>query len=255
MNARKISSAIGKVRFPKRADAIAEELKRWIVTEALRPGDKLPQESELTETFGTSRWTIREALKSLEVQGLTKIMPGPGGGARVAEVSEDNATQLLANFFYFRPLTVRNLYDMRILIEPVLAEDVVGRLEPSHFAELEKTIAITRREAVSEDDLREQRAAELEFHNILASASGNPMLSFFCRFINSLLNDWVIYNRTYVDPAERFACENIEYHEQLLEAYRREDRACVCRVMREHVCSAADYTHRYNATISSRFLS
>jgi DNA-binding FadR family transcriptional regulator len=245
----------GKARFAKRADVIAEEIKHWIVTETKRPGDRLPQESELTEAFATSRWTIREALKSLEVQGLIRIASGPDGGARIAEVSEQNAVQLLANFFYFRPLTVKHLYDLRLILEPILAEDAVGHLEDRHFQALEDTVRIARRDARTEDDRREQRAAELEFHNVLASASPNILLGFICRFINNLLNDWVVFNKTYVEPADRFTCENVEFHEALIEAFRRGNRESVARIMREHMRSAARHTHKLKGEISTTFLS
>ena len=64
----------------KRSDLVAEEIKRLITERNLNPGDKLPREIELQQQFEVSKGTIREALKSLEVQGLVKISTGPGGG-------------------------------------------------------------------------------------------------------------------------------------------------------------------------------
>jgi GntR family transcriptional regulator, transcriptional repressor for pyruvate dehydrogenase complex len=255
MRGKPMTARLGKARFAKRADVVAEELKRWIVTEMKRPGDKLPQEAELAESFQTSRWTIREALKSLEVQGLIKVTPGSGGGARVAEVSEQSAVQLLANFFYFRPLTVKNLYQVRIVLEPLLAEEVVGRLEERHFLAMEQAVSIAKREVRTEEDTRELRAAEIEFHNVLASACNNVLLGFFCRFINSLLNDWIVFNETYIKSGDRFTGANVEYHEALIDAFRRKDREAVVRLMRDHMQNAAHHTNTLNAEISTKFLS
>ena len=65
------------IRTPKRGDLMVEEIKRWIAERRLGPGDKLPKEDELQELFGVSKGTAREALKSLEVQGLVTVSTGP----------------------------------------------------------------------------------------------------------------------------------------------------------------------------------
>src|SRR5215470_13135735 len=94
-----------KIEFRKRSDLLVEDIKRRIVTGEYRPGDKLPRERDLAEMFGVSKFTIRETLKSLEVQGLVKIVTGPNGGATLLEISEARAMQLLGSFLYFRPPT------------------------------------------------------------------------------------------------------------------------------------------------------
>ena len=54
----------------KLSDVIVESVKRSIVTDALKPGDRLPTERELMESFQCSKGSAREALKALEVEGL-----------------------------------------------------------------------------------------------------------------------------------------------------------------------------------------
>src|SRR5436853_1093 len=65
------------IRQLKRPDLVAQEIKRLITEKNLSPGDRLPRESELQAQFQVSKGTIREALKSLEVQGLITISTGP----------------------------------------------------------------------------------------------------------------------------------------------------------------------------------
>lgn len=251
----KMNADTARPRFRKRSDIIAEEVKRWIVTERKQPGDRLPQERELTDHFGASRWTIREALKSLEVQGLITISTGPRGGARIAEVTRQNATQLLANYFYFKPLTARHLYDLRRLLEPVLAAEAVGHLTEEQFEALDATIEITKRSPNTVEDRREQRTAELEFHNIIAEACPNLLMSFLGRFINGLLRDLVVFNRTYVQVGVAFSRENLHFHEALLDAFRRQDRKTVSHLMAEHMDSASYYTVEMKGELEMRFLS
>ena len=82
------------MRAPKRGDLMVEEIKRWIAERRLAPGDRLPKEDELQTLFGVSKGTAREALKSLEVQGLVTVSTGPAGGATIGEVPLERAFQL-----------------------------------------------------------------------------------------------------------------------------------------------------------------
>src|SRR6478736_5343831 len=109
------------MRASKRGDLVVEEIKRWIAERRLAPGDKLPKEDELQTLFGVSKGTAREALKSLEVQGLVKVTTGPAGGATIGEVPLERAFQLLQNYLFFREMDVAQIYAVRRLLEPVLA--------------------------------------------------------------------------------------------------------------------------------------
>lgn len=60
----------------KRTDEIVNAIKESIMADNLMPGDRLPQEKDLIERYSASKSTVREALKSLEVQGLIKRKRG-----------------------------------------------------------------------------------------------------------------------------------------------------------------------------------
>jgi GntR family transcriptional repressor for pyruvate dehydrogenase complex len=94
------------LRRPKRGDLVVDEIKRWIGERRLAPGDKLPKEAELQTLFGVSKGTAREALKSLDVQGLVTVSAGSSGGATVGEVPLDRAFQLVQNYLFFRAVDV-----------------------------------------------------------------------------------------------------------------------------------------------------
>ena len=49
----------------------------------------------------------------LEAQGLIKTRTGPGGGSFVHEVSRQRAKALLGNYFYFKDLTIGDIYQLR----------------------------------------------------------------------------------------------------------------------------------------------
>ena len=72
--------------YKKRTIIVADTIKQMVVTENLKPGDRLPAEIELIQRFKMSKGTIREATRLLEAQGLIKTRTGPGGGLVICAV-------------------------------------------------------------------------------------------------------------------------------------------------------------------------
>ncbi len=230
-----------KILRIKRSDTVADKIKRLIVDRDLRPDDRLPPEKDLIRQFQSSRGTIRESLKSLEVQGLIEIIPGRKGGARICPVSISQATQLLANYFHFQNLSVTQIYDLRKVIEPMLAESVVGLLQSEDFHSLEESITISSSYLKGESERLACRQAELEFHNIIARACPNPYLSFQGRFMNYILLNFVEFKRFEPHIKQDFAASNLKYHTGLIQAYHDEDRSQVRELMVDHMVDAFKY--------------
>ena len=59
-------------------DYVIEQIKQALAEGRLKPGDRLPAETELEVLFGVSRGSIRQAMKSLEMLGVVTIRPGDG---------------------------------------------------------------------------------------------------------------------------------------------------------------------------------
>ena len=71
------------------------QIEEAIVDGRLRPGDRLPSERELAETFGVSRASVREALRALEVFGVVVARRGTGPDA--GSIVADGAGEGLSN--------------------------------------------------------------------------------------------------------------------------------------------------------------
>lgn len=226
----------------------------WIVSHNLAPGAKLPQEKDLIQLFGVSKGTIREALKALEVQGLVEIVTGPGGGATIAAVSEQRMMDLLGNFLYFRTPTVQQIYEARIILEPELAVSTIGHLTENHFARLALLIQKTSLPTTKPEERREQRSAELKFHDVLAEACPNTWLAFICRFMNRFLAEFITFRKVYMSPQRGFARSNLACHEALLAALRQKDTQAVRRIMAEHMQQAASHMSKLDGVVDRTFL-
>ena len=242
------------LRSPKRGDLMVEEIKRWIAERRLAPGDKLPKEDELQELFGVSKGTAREALKSLEVQGLVTVTTGPAGGATIGEVPLERALQLLQNYLFFRELDVAQIYAVRRLLEPELAAGAVPHLTEEHFAALERSIETCAPHPANAEQALAQRQEDLHFHDVLAAANPNMLLRFMCQVINHLLRHSVAMGDQNTAAGHKLGETNVAAHRRLLAAARRGDAEQVRKLMVEHIDEAERHVHQVAGAVRRRFV-
>ncbi|MEQ5203145.1 FCD domain-containing protein [Providencia rettgeri] len=239
----------------KRTDEIVNAIKETIMADNLIPGDRLPQEKELIEHYNASKSTVREALKSLEVQGLIKTKTGPGGGAFIDSMTESRAMSLLSNYLFTRDISIKDIYTLRKLLEPVVAVSAIDNIDNDGIQKLYDTIAIYDHEPADENERWQQRMAELDFHAVVASYSDNVLLVFICHFLQRLLKDLAVCKDIYLKPEPVDRRQGIEYQYQLIEALRRKDAEKVQSVMEAHMAYAEKAMLALQATLQERFLS
>jgi DNA-binding FadR family transcriptional regulator len=245
------------IRKQKRADLVAEELKRLITQRNLRPGDRLPPEIKLQQMFSVSKSTIREALKSLEVQGLISVSTGPAGGGTIVEVPLDRTFQLMQNYLFFKDVGIADVYTIRRLLEPELAAGAIAHLTEDDFAALERTIDLCdpASKAAADAQMLDQRQEDLTFHDILAAANPNPMLRFCCELINEMLRQLVVFgNETPACEHERFGAANVSFHRRILEAARARDADQVRTLMSAHMEECTHFVTRMNGRVHGRLV-
>lgn len=241
-------------RGPKRPAAISEEIKDWIVTHKLKPGDPLPQEKALLERFRASKGTMREALRSLEAQGLVTTRTGPRGGVFVAALDRSRAMELLGNYFFFRQPSIADMYTARCQLEPEMAASLVGRLSDDDFLRLEETMRVYDHPAETVGEEYQQRMAELDFHAVLAELCPNPVLGFMCGFLQNLLRDLTVCRRIYDQPNPALREAGLSYQTRLITALRAGDAESVRSIMYKHMLSAWRYMEACEAEVRADFL-
>ena len=247
--------AVPNFRAQKRGDMVVDEVKRWIAERRLTPGDKLPKEAALQELFGVSKGTAREALKSLEVQGLITVSTGPAGGATISEVPLERTFQLVQNYLFFRDLNVAQIYAIRRMLEPELAAGAVAYLTDADFEALEHSIDTCAPAPASDAQARAQRQEDLHFHDVLAAANPNTLLRFMCEVINHLLRHLVTVGDQPAHPAyQQLGDTNVAAHHKLLAAARRGDAAKVRKLMLDHIDEAGGFAGKLDAAVRRHFV-
>ena len=79
---------------PRLYEAVAKELKTFILDGGLKPGDQLPTEQELCQRLNVGRATLREAMRQLQMLGLVESKAGRGTYV-CGEARDSDLTRLL----------------------------------------------------------------------------------------------------------------------------------------------------------------
>jgi GntR family transcriptional regulator, transcriptional repressor for pyruvate dehydrogenase complex len=198
------------VKPNKISEHIIEQIRQAIFEGRLHPGDKLPPEKALMETFQVSKTTLREALRALEVLGFLEIRKGASGGAFITEVDMTKARDLLINFLHFQNLSLKDLSEVRRILEPYVAERAAPAITEEDLNRLDEL----NREcdaALKNGDVIEHRKHEIEFHRIIGSVTGNPILMFILDFVENLLID----AKEILQPDKEFSQRVLRAHERI----------------------------------------
>jgi len=218
------------VKSNKVCQHIADQIRNAIFDGRLKPGDKLPSERELVEKFKVSKATLREALRSLEVLGFLEIRKGVSGGAFVIEVDMTKARDSFTNFLLFKNLSLKDLSEVRLLLEPYIAEKATLAITKEDLSRLEKLIKESEH-AIKHDRAFESRKDEIEFHRIIASITGNPILMFILDFVENLLID----TKEILKPGKEFSSKVLRAHKRIYNALLERNIKKVHEEMAKHI--------------------
>jgi GntR family transcriptional repressor for pyruvate dehydrogenase complex len=142
---------------------IRQRLADAIHTGQLAPGAPLPAERVLCAEFGVARTSVREAIQGLVIAGYVERR---GNRSVVAErLPEVNFTG------DDRKALVTQLFEVRQVIEPAIAEMASRRATDEQRAEIAAIAARTTKR------LEEFREFDRQFHSALARSCGNPLLT------------------------------------------------------------------------------
>jgi GntR family transcriptional repressor for pyruvate dehydrogenase complex len=218
------------IKSNKVSQHIIDQVRRAIFDGRLKPGDKLPSERELTEKFKVSKATLREALRSLEVLGFLEIRKGVSGGAFVTEVDMTKARDSFTNFLLFKNLSLKDLSEVRLLLEPYIAEKATLSITQKDLSRLEELIQESER-AIKNDIAFESREDEIEFHRIIASVTGNPILMFILDFVENLLID----TKAILKPGKDFSTKVLRAHKRIYKGLLERNLKKVHQEMVRHI--------------------
>lgn len=195
------------------ADTIVEQVARLIISNRLKPGDQL-REGFLAEQLGVSRVPVREGLGKLERMGL--IEKEPYRPAIVSSLSHDD---------------IQQLYDVRMMIEPVAARRLAEARDPQAMQAIQ-AILDGMRSAAAKDDHNTFLELDLRLHESLVVLNGNVLLNEMWGLVSVRLRRflWLKPYRSYGTLAW-----GVEIHLPICEAVLAGDGDAAERATRNHI--------------------
>jgi GntR family transcriptional repressor for pyruvate dehydrogenase complex len=207
-------------------EEIVAKIKDMIDKGRFKSGDQLPVERELAEVFRVSRSSVREAIRSLESQGLLKSRQG--NGTYIVRQPIEMLVNPLASVISSEKDGQRELFEMRRLIEPQLAYLAAERATEEEISLMEKTLDLQEQEISKGESGTE---TDKNFHYLLASAAKNR---FLLRIIDNSMS-LLVESRDNFLQVEGRPEKSVLRHRQVLDAIKGGDPDEAARIMREHL--------------------
>lgn len=208
------TSSVGDTHLPLR-HAVLEELRNRIIGGDWEPGERL-FEDQIAADLDVSRNPVREALQALAAEGFVELEPRRG--ARVATMSKERA---------------RELFEVREALEGLVAALAAVRRDDHDLAVMREVVELGQRAAAS-SDLASLPALNTRFHDAIATAAGNQMLTDTIERLRHLI-EWI-----YVQRITQRAPRSWAEHAEIVDAIAGADAEVAERVARRHIACARD---------------
>jgi GntR family transcriptional repressor for pyruvate dehydrogenase complex len=206
---------------------IVGQVREALFAKELRPGDFLGTEKDIAQRFAVSRIVARDALRTLEAQGIVEIKVGSGGGARIARGNARLFAEALAVQLDLAGVTVSEIIDAQRTIERRAAELAAINATAEDHARLRDLIADAERKL---GDIPAYTNASREFHLAIAEASHNRVLT--VQLISLQHVSWPARNPSLTPEVARRV---LDVHKELARLIAMRDAVGAGRLMDDHV--------------------
>jgi GntR family transcriptional repressor for pyruvate dehydrogenase complex len=226
-----IFKIIGAERHGTTSEEVISQLREMIHRGELRPGDRLPPERDLAKLLGVSRPTLRAGIRSLSAVGVLQSRQGAGTFVVKSEgppALDSNPLRLMASLHGF---TSDEMFEARQSLEMAVAGLAAERATSDQMASLSEEITGMY---ASLDEPEQFLVHDMRFHQAVAAASGNRILTSLMNMVATILFD--VRKKT-VQRAKDLK-ESAAMHREVYRAIRERNSEAARNAMREHLMLA-----------------
>ncbi|MEP3638181.1 MAG: FCD domain-containing protein [Paracoccaceae bacterium] len=211
--------------------ASRELLAGWLAKNGTMPGERLPPERQLSEKLGISRGELRKAMTALEVEGLVERHVGRGTFLKVPSAPEPNDESLIARLS--EDTSPHNAMMARLSLEPEIAGHAAIHASQRHLVEARN---LTNEMRVA-NSWEEYGNLDARLHELIAIASGNPLLVEMHRIVNAVRLSvvWSGLKIPQSGPPKNY--HSFAEHDEIVSALEKRDRSAARSAMRNHLKS------------------
>jgi|KBSSwiStaDraftv2_1062776.scaffolds.fasta_scaffold255983_1 GntR family transcriptional repressor for pyruvate dehydrogenase complex len=222
------------IRPAKLADAIADHFRQLILEGALRPGEKLLSERDLSTKLDVSRPSLRDAMDKLISEGL--LSTDAQGGTYVSESVGRSLRDPLIDLLDTPEARV-DVMEMRSVIEAAaaaLAAERASDLDREHIGRRMQDMI----KAHEKQDVEEIARTDAEFHLAIYEASHNMMMLHLMRSLESILRSNVYLNRKNLYEHRTERDSQLQEHQAIYEGILARDAERAREAAHVHMTTA-----------------
>lgn len=197
-------------------DVVVDQIKRFLLSDRIQEGEKLPTEKELCETLKVGRSTVREAIRALQVMGYVKIYPGRGAFLATKELNDP--TPSTASWLATNKVQIEDVVEVRIGLETMAARLAVARASEADLNALDR-VRLDYEEALFNSEYEKLSKLDELFHQTMVEAAKNPVLT----SINKIINVAFAEFRSNSFRIKEHAANAVLPHRDILGALRARD--------------------------------
>ena len=214
-----------KISNTRLAETLTRQLKDSIFSGQYQPGERIPSEHDLVESFGVSRVIVREAIRDLERSGMVQVKRGPKGGAVVQPMRHDAVTAIMRDMLQMGRARVSDLWEVRLEIEPLVAGLAASRAGKTDIERMRRHLAIPPKAPSDEYVIW-----NAEFHRMVAAATHNPVYNILVNILQDFTEEMILRLR----PFERVLHE-LHWHPAILDKIETGDAQGARKLFHEHL--------------------
>ena len=199
-------------------EMVIEKIKELLVARHLKPGDKLPNEMELTRSLLASRGSIREAMKILDAFGILEIRRGDG--TYVSTSASGTAIDHILFQLIMCDADKRKLRELRELIEVGITKIILANAAEEDIRAIEEQYQ--RMADMLERGERDRKVltrCDIDFHRTLGRATHNELIEKIYDFTLELFAPSIEQTHSHAEAGALA----LRVHRQVLEGIRNHD--------------------------------
>jgi GntR family transcriptional regulator, transcriptional repressor for pyruvate dehydrogenase complex len=215
----------------KTSEEVVSQLREMIHRGELHPGDRLPPERDLAKLLGVSRPTLRAGIRSLSAVGILQSRQGAGTFVVQSEGPpqlDSSPLRLMASLHGF---TSAEMFEARQSLEMAIAGLAAERATGEQMASMAEEVTGM---FASLDEPEQFLVHDMRFHQTVAAASGNRILTALMNMVATILFD---ARRKTVKHATDLK-ESAEMHRKIYRAVRERNPEAARLAMRDHLVLA-----------------
>ncbi len=222
-------------RGPSLAEVVARRLSEDIAAGRLKPGEKLPTEQQIAETFGVSRPIVREAVGRLKHDGL--VVSRQGAGAFVAESGQASVFRLQVADFTDRD-EIHGIIELLMAVESGATELAAMRRTDEDLAMIQTQLDAMQTSIDRGDPGVDEDVA---FHRAIVEATKNPFFRDLSDFLDRRVRAFIRAARSNTARRQGSLTRSVqEEHQAIFDAIRDKDAPRARLAAETHLRNAAD---------------